>query len=108
MEDSSLWILRQLILLIMDKDIDVFISYSRKDYVDERQIPIEGNIISVLRELFSSNGISFWLDEDGIYSGDAFAQVLARNIKRCKILLFVSSKNSNRSSSTCNEIATPV
>lgn len=42
-EDSSLWILRQLILLIMDKEIDVFISYSRKDYVDERQIPIEGN-----------------------------------------------------------------
>ena len=108
MEDSSLWILRQLILLIMDKDIDVFISYSRKDYVDERQIPIEGNIISVLRELFSSNGISFWLDEDGIYSGDAFAQVLARNIKRCKILLFVSSKNSNSSAWTCNEIATAV
>lgn len=92
----------------MDKDIDVFISYSRKDYINEKHLVIEGNVISSLKELFKSNGISFWIDEEGVYSGDAFAQVIARNIKRCKILLFVSSIHSNSSSWTSNEIATAV
>ena len=88
--------------------MDVFISYSRKDYIDRNQNPIKGNVISVLEELFKSNGITYWIDRDGIYSGSEFAQVIARNIKKCDILLFVSSENSNNSKWTSNELATAI
>ena len=86
-------------------EYDVFISYSRKDYLDEYKRPIPGNIISQIKELFDANNISYWFDEEGIYSGDAFAPVIARNIKASKIFLFVSSSNSNASEWTSNEIA---
>lgn len=85
---------------------DVFISYSRKDYVDENKQVIPGNVISQIKDLFDSNGISYWFDEDGVFSGDAFAPVIARNIKESKIFLFISSENSNASEWTSNEIAT--
>ena len=86
---------------------DVFISYSRKDYVDEatKQV-IPGNIVSQIKEMLDANGISYWFDEEGIYSGDAFAPLIAKNIKSAKIFLFISSENSNASEWTSNEIAT--
>lgn len=87
-------------------EYDVFISYSRKDYVDENRQVIPGNVISLIKELFDANGISYWFDEDGVFSGDAFAPVIARNIKASKIFLFISSENSNASEWTSNEIAT--
>ena len=82
----------------MQKEIDVFISYSRKDYIDNTRTPLKGNVITELKNRFLEKGISFWIDEEGIYSGDAFAQIIARNIKKCKIFVFVSSINSNNSS----------
>lgn len=85
---------------------DVFISYSRRDYIDANKQIIPGNIISQIKELFDANNISYWFDEDGVFSGDAFAPVIARNIKSSKIFLFISSENSNMSEWTSNEIAT--
>lgn len=67
---------------------------------------IPGNVVSQIKEMFDANGISYWFDEDGIYSGDAFAPLIAKNIKSAKIFLFISSKNSNASEWTSNEIAT--
>lgn len=91
----------------MDKDkFDVFISYSRKDYVDKTKNVIPGNIVSKIKEIFKENDISFWFDEDGIYSGDAFAPVIARNIREAKVFLFISSKHSNTSEWTSDEVAT--
>lgn len=87
-------------------EYDVFISYSRRDYVDENKQVIPGNIISQIKELFDANNISYWFDEDGVFSGDAFAPIIARNIKSSKIFLFISSENSNASEWTSNEIAT--
>ena len=84
---------------------DVFISYSRKDYVDANKQVIPGNIVSQIKALFDKNGISYWFDEEGIYSGDAFARVIARNIKASKMLLFISTANSNQSQWTSDEIA---
>jgi len=84
----------------------VFISYSRKDYIDENKQIIPGNIVSKIRELFDSNNITYWFDEEGVYSGDAFAPIIARNIKDANIFLFISSENSNVSEWTSNEIAT--
>lgn len=84
---------------------DVFISYSRKDYIDENKQVIPNNVISKLKELFKANYITYWIDEDGIYSGDMFANVIAQNIKASTLLLFVSSEHSNKSKWTCKEIA---
>lgn len=87
---------------------DVFISYSRKDYVDESGDVIKGNIIEKIKNLLKDNGISFWIDEDGINSGDEFAHLIANSIKNSKILIFVSSENSNKSEWTRKEIATAI
>ena len=85
---------------------DVFISYSRRDYIDENGQIIPGNIVSQIKELLDTNGITYWFDEDGIFSGDAFASEIARNIKSSKIFLFISSEHSNASVWTSREIAT--
>lgn len=87
-------------------EYDVFISYSRRDYVDSNGHVISGNIVSRIKELLDANGITYWFDQDGVYSGDAFAPLIARNIKSAKIFLFISSENSNASEWTSNEIAT--
>ena len=85
---------------------DVFISYSHKDYIDENKQVIPNNIISQIKQLLDDNNISYWFDEDGIYHGDAFAPIIARQIKMARIFLFISSTNSNASEWTSNEIAT--
>lgn len=85
---------------------DVFISYSRKDYVDDKGDVLPNNVLSKVKDLFKAHGVSYWFDEEGIYSGDEFASVLTRAIRNCKIFLFVSSKNSNQSKWTSNEIST--
>lgn len=84
--------------------MDVFISYSRKD---RENTGSDGeNVISKIQKGFSDNGISFWLDKDGIRSGEPFGSVISRNIISSKVFLFVSSRNSNDSRWICGEIAT--
>ena len=85
---------------------DVFISYSSKDYFDESKNVINNNIISQIKASLLSAGVSYWFDEEGIYSGDEFAPILARAIKNSEIFLFISSVNSNNSDWTSSEIAT--
>lgn len=85
---------------------DVFISYSRNDYVDKYGNVIPNNILSQIKATFIANGISYWFDEEGIYSGDEFSSVLTRAIRNSQILLFISSVNSNQSKWTSNEIST--
>lgn len=87
---------------------DVFISYSRKDYVDESGNVIKGSIVEKIKNLLKDNGISYWFDEDGINSGDEFAHLIANSIKNSKVLIFVSSENSNKSEWTRKEIATAI
>lgn len=89
-----------------DSKYDVFISYSRKDYVDENKKVIPGNIVSQIKDAFKENDITFWMDEEGIYSGDEFAKIIAKIIRQSRILLFISTKNSNASEWTSDEIAT--
>lgn len=85
--------------------IDVFISYSRRDYVDSSGKLIRNNIISYIKDSLTAEGISYWFDEDGIYSGDEFASIITKAIRNSKVFLFVSSKNSNASEWTSNEIS---
>lgn len=84
---------------------DVFISYSRHDYIDENKVVIPGSIVSEIKKVLTANGISYWFDEDGINHGDEFAPIIARNIKDASIFLFISTENSNASEWTSREIA---
>ena len=86
---------------------DVFISYARKDYIDEQTKEIiPGNIVSRIKQLLDENDISYWFDETGIYSGDLFVGVLADAIEQSSIFLYISTEASNASKWTINEIAT--
>ena len=55
---------------------DVFISYSRRDYVDESYNVIPGNAIAEIQNVFDENGITYWFDKDGIYSGQEFIEII--------------------------------
>ncbi|MBR5068146.1 MAG: TIR domain-containing protein [Bacteroidales bacterium] len=85
---------------------DVFISYSRKDYVDEQKNVIPGNVVSKIKDALTEAGISYWFDEEGIYSGDNFTEVIVRNIEDSQLFLYISTANANRSRWTSKEIAT--
>ena len=83
---------------------DVFISYSRRDYVDESYNVIPGNAIAEIQNVFDENGITYWFDKDGIYSGQEFIEIITGAIAESKILIFISSKHSNESMWTAGEI----
>lgn len=85
---------------------DVFISYSRKDYVDDAGNVLSNNILLNIKDNLKASGISYWFDEEGIYSGDEFASVITNAIRNSRIFLFISSVNSNQSRWTSNEIST--
>lgn len=74
---------------------DVFISYSTLDYRDAQNNVLPNNIITKIKELFDKNGISYWMDEEGLSAGDLFPALLEKNIKKCDCLLFISTHNSN-------------
>ena len=84
---------------------DVFISYSRKDYKDEAtKAEIPGNPITAITEAFDKNNISYWIDLEGIYSGQEFRDKIIDAIATSNVFLFVSSHNSNKSIWTKREI----
>ena len=64
---------------------DVFISYSRRDT----------KIADTICEAFDKAGISYWIDREGVTSGEAFHEKIVKAIKECKITVFISSVNSN-------------
>ena len=83
---------------------DVFISYSRRDYVDESYNVIPGNAIAEIQNVFDENGITYWFDKDGIYSGQEFIEIITGAIAESKMLIFISSKHLNESMWTAGEI----
>lgn len=85
---------------------DVFISYSRKDYVDEHKNVIPSNEVSKIKEALTKAGITYWFDEEGVYSGNEFAKIIVRSIKASKVFVFLSTENSNQSEWTASEIST--
>lgn len=93
------------IVILWRMKYDVFISYSRCDYMSSTGIPLKNSIVLKIKKLLTENGISFWFDEEGIYSGDAFASKIAKNIKNARIFLFISTEHANKSEWTSKEIA---
>ena len=72
----------------------VFISYSRKD--------IEA--VNALREMLDRNGITYWIDKEGIFSGENYKEVIVDAIETAKAVIFVSSTNSNASINVIREL----
>ena len=85
---------------------DVFISYSRKDYVDEAGNVIPDNVVSKVKDKLKGAGLNFWFDEHGIYSGQEFPEEIVDAISASDIFVFLSTANSNKSTWTSKEIAT--
>lgn len=72
----------------------VFISYSRKD--------VES--VNAIREILDQNGISYWIDKEGIFSGENYKEVIVDAIEIAKAAVFVSSANSNASINVIREL----
>lgn len=72
----------------------VFISYSRRD---EQAI---GDIKAILEE----HQIPYWIDKEGIFSGENYKEVIVDAIEVAKVVIFVSSANSNASINVIREL----
>lgn len=83
---------------------DVFISYSRKDYVDEHEVVKADSPVKAILDFLDAHQISCWFDKEGIYSGSEFVEVIANAIADSKMMLFISSEHSNESIYTAGEI----
>ena len=76
----------------------MFISYSRTD----------SEVVKQIYGWLEKAGYNCWLDVDGMFSGVSYKKVIVDAIKRSKILLFMSSKNSNRSRNVVSEVSIAV
>ncbi len=83
---------------------DVFISYSREDYLKNNQ-PDENSVVAKVLKTFDEAGITYWIDKECIYSGNEFAEVISNAIEDSRVFLFISTVNSNASKWTAREIA---
>ena len=79
-------------------DKDIFISYSRKDT----------EIVKAIYEWLEKAGYKCWLDVDGMFSGVSYKKVIVDAIKHSKVLLFMSSENSNKSRNVVSEVSVAV
>ena len=70
-------------------DHSVFISYARKDYVDDHNRIIPNNIVLRVQNALRDAGISYWIDEEGLQAGDTFLEKILRLIKLI-MLIYVS------------------
>lgn len=76
------------------EEFDVFVSYSHQDR----------EIVSRICVLLEEYGISYWIDHEGEHHSDDFKEYIVDAICRSKILLFISSYNSNNSRNTVKEV----
>ena len=86
----------------------VFISYSKRDYIDEDGQVIQNNVIDKILNVLKDNDISYWIDQKGLDPGDTYAETIAKSIKECDTFLFLSTKNANSSSWTLREISSAI
>lgn len=82
-------------IIMENAKYDVFISYSRKDTA------IANKICNALE----FQGISYFIDRQGIGGGQEFPEVLAKAIIGSRIMLYIASINSYNSKFTNNEIS---
>ena len=88
----------------MEHKYDVFISYSRKDYVDENENVLPDSPVNAILNFLDENKISYWFDKKGLYKGAEFVEVISDAIVESKMMIFLSTTNSNESIYTAGEI----
>lgn len=88
----------------MEYKYDVFISYSSKDYLDDKGKEIPGNVISVIKNLFDKQRVTYWIDQKESMTGKRLHHIIAKRIRESKVFLFVCSKNSVESQWVPNEL----
>ena len=74
---------------------DVFISYSRADYLDENNNIIIGSPVDIIVKTLDSNNIKYWIDIDGDNASNQYMSKIANAISNSRRVIFVSSKKSN-------------
>lgn len=72
----------------------VFISYSRKDE----------ETVATIKAILDEYGIPYWIDKEGIFSGENYKEVIVDAIEVAKAIIFVSSANSNASINVIREL----
>ncbi|MBR6629306.1 MAG: TIR domain-containing protein [Bacteroidaceae bacterium] len=72
----------------------VFISYSRKD--EEK--------VSKIKAILDEYQIPYWIDKEGIFSGENYKEVIVDAIDVAKVVIFMSSANSNASINVIREL----
>ena len=83
----------------------VFISYSKRDYLNDDGTVIQNNVIDKVMKSLTDHGIDFWIDREKLDPGVTFASIIANSINDCDFFLFLSSSNSNSSPWTLREIS---
>lgn len=78
----------------MEYKYDIFISYSRKDMA----------VADRICNAFKQQGITYFIDRQGITGGMEFPALLAKAIKESRMFLFLASENSYASKFTQSEI----
>lgn len=93
----------------MEEIKDIFISYSRKDYLmADEKTPDPEKIVSKILTVLDKNKISYWIDKEGMYASAQYTTLIEENISKARCFLYVSSKKSNTSPNTLGEIFTAV
>lgn len=83
---------------------NVFISYSRKDYLGKDNVPMTDSAVGRIVESLKQNKIDVWIDIHDHYAGENVPMKLAKQIREADNILFVSSHNSNESDWVAKEI----
>ena len=78
---------------------DVFISYSRADYLDDNNNIIIGSPVDIIVNALDNSKIKYWIDLDGDNASNQYMSKIAKAISNSRMILFVSSKNSNSNGS---------
>ncbi|MDO4999478.1 MAG: toll/interleukin-1 receptor domain-containing protein [Bacteroidales bacterium] len=86
----------------------VFISYSKSDWIAPDGSAIPGSPVGRVLAALEEAGVSYWIDREGLDGGVTFAERIAANIKACDIFLFLSSESANASPWTLREISTAI
>lgn len=74
---------------------DVFISYSRADYLDTNNNIIEDSAVDVIVQALERNSIKYWIDIDGDNTNDQYMAKITEAIEDSGMVLFISSEKSN-------------
>ncbi len=78
---------------------DVFISYSRADYLDESNNIIIGSPVDVIVKALDDKNVKYWIDIAGDNTSNQYMSKISNAINNSKRVLFVSSKTSNNQDS---------